>query len=146
MRTSNGSRLTPQKGFSLLEAIVALALLAVGTFTLVSWMNTALLSQSRVEGAYERIDAIHDALEVLHTINPMKEPDGTRNLGSFSIHWESTPMENPRDGAGYPAGRSLYRIGLYHTRVDLYRKGKPWFQFELDQVGYQRVRRQRLPR
>lgn len=133
------------RGFTLLEAIVALSLLAGAGAALFTWLNSNILTLSRVQEAHARAEASRNILEYMETINPMLVPEGKAEWGSIHFHWRAEPVTPPQDGAGYPTGTSLYRIALYKTHIEILKEGSPWFELNLRQVGYKKVREMRLP-
>ena len=130
-----------QSGFSLLESIVALVLLASVGMALFSWINTSVMSLQRVRDANLESEATLNVIEYMQTINPILKPDGKADLGGYSLAWHATQLGPLRDGAGYPAGIGLWQLGLYETDVKITRENQvPWFSLKLKQVGYQRIR------
>lgn len=136
--------MTGQRGFSLLEAIVALALLASVGMALLSWLNGSLISLRRVQEVAAVQAAARDALAYLDTINPMLTPQGETELGEWRLRWQAREVEPVREGAGYPGGIGLFDVGLYDTRVWLERDGRTIEEFVLRQVGYRKVREQQM--
>ena len=136
--------MTGQRGFSLLEAIVALALLASVGMALLSWLNGSLISLRRVQEVAAVQAAARDALAYLDTINPMLTPQGETELGEWRLRWQAREVEPAREGAGYPGGIGLFDVGLYDTRVWLERDGRAIEEFVLRQVGYRKVREQQM--
>jgi general secretion pathway protein I len=135
-----------QRGFTLIEAIVALVLIATTGMALFSWINTNIITLNRVQLANAQSSATANVLDYMAGINPMATPQGSATLGDYRITWDATVEEAPRDGAGYPYGVSLYQIALYQTKVTVLQAGdKPWFDFTLTQTGYKRVRSQAAP-
>lgn len=127
-------------GFSLLEAIVALALVASIGITLLSWLNGSLIGLRRVQAISETQAARRNALAYLAHINPMLTPEGEIQLGGWRLRWQAREVEPARDGVGYPAGTGLYLIGLYDTTARLERGADETEEFTLRQVGYRLVR------
>ena len=135
-----------QKGFTLIEAIVALVLMATTGMALFSWVNSNILTLQRVQASNAQTAATANALEYLQTVNPMATPEGTTTLGDHKLHWKSEVLTEVRDGVSYPTGTSLYQLAMYQTQVDLQTdEGKDWFSFKLQQVGYKKVREIRPP-
>lgn len=135
-----------QRGFTLIEAIVALVLMATTGMALFSWVNSNIITLNRVQASNTQDAATANALEYLSGINPMATPEGSAALGSYKLLWQAKPIADPRDGASYPVGISLYQIGLYQTEVSIERlDGQAWFAFRLQQVGYKKVRDVRPP-
>lgn len=130
-----------QLGFTLIEAIVALVLVASTGMALFGWINSNIITLNRVQEANAQSAATASVLDYMHAINPMVKPVGETDLGAYRIEWKATPSTEPRDGAGYPYGVSQFQLALYDTRIQIFQvDGKPWFEFTLQQVGYQKVR------
>ncbi len=135
-----------QRGFTLIEAIVALVLIATTGMALFTWINSNITALSRVREMNARNEATLNAVEYMNNVNPMVAPEGRADLGIFSLSWKAEAMTDPRDGANYPYGIGIYQLALYQTRVTLTRPDRqPWFDFGLQQVGYKKVRDLKLP-
>lgn len=134
-----------QRGFTLLEAIVALTLIALAGAALFSWVNANMISLARVRDVNERSLATENILDLMQKIDPMLSPTGERDLGSYSVRWNVEAVAGPQDGANYPRGLSLYKLALFRNHISVIKGGDIWFEFDLRQVGYQRVRTLRLP-
>lgn len=130
-------RKTPDRGrgFSLLEVLVALVLLASVGMALYGWVNSDLISFGRVQDHVERERVSRLALSYLETVNPMTDPVGQQTFGAYRMRWQAELLEEPRQGIA-PAGvPSLYRLGLYRVRVEVEHPQRSW-QFEFRKVGY----------
>ncbi|MBI1778294.1 MAG: prepilin-type N-terminal cleavage/methylation domain-containing protein [Proteobacteria bacterium] len=133
-----------QRGFTLLEAIVALVLIAITLMPLYEWVGRSLAGMSKVADTARQAEAQLSAVAVLAAVNPMEEPLGTVDTGSYRIRWRSTPMTDPVDDTGYPRGVGLYLVALYKVRAEIWRNDALWFAFDVDQVGFHRVRTQQV--
>jgi general secretion pathway protein I len=130
-----------QQGFTLIEAIVAMVLVATTGMALFSWINSNLITLNRVQEANAESAATSNVVDYLSTVNPMITPEGEAKLGDYQVRWKATISDEPRDGAGYPYGTSLYQLALYQTQVQVQKPdGQAWFDFTLQQVGYKQVR------
>lgn len=130
-------------GFSLLEAVVALVILASAGWALFSWVNASIVSLRRVEDANARSAATSNAVEFMQTVNPMLRPQEEVSLGSYRIVWQATAATTPVPGTDLQRGLSNYDLALYDTTVRAFRddgSDRPWFEFRLRQVGFKRVR------
>lgn len=127
-------------GFSLLEAIVALAILASVGLALFAAMNQSLQMVARAEAARERETALRNAVAWLQTVNPAQTPSGEQALGDYVLHWSSELVEPPRDEASGYLRAGLYRIGLYDVHLRLDRSGRPFADLHMRRVGYLQVR------
>lgn len=130
-----------QHGFTLMEAIVSLVLIATTGMALFSWVNSNIITLNRVQESNAENAATLNALEYMHGINPMNSPQGQASLGAYRLSWQAEATTDPRDGASYPSGISLYQLAMYQTRISIQKPdGKFWFGFTLQQVGYKKVR------
>jgi len=130
-----------QHGFTLIEAIVSLVLMATTGMALFSWINTNLITLSRVQAINAQDSATSNALEFITKINPMDSPSGQTQLGAYRLSWQAQATTEARDGASYPMGIGLYQFVMYQTTVSVDQTdGQPWFSFNLQQVGYKKVR------
>jgi general secretion pathway protein I len=129
-----------QKGFTLLEAIVALVLVATTGVALLDWINTNLFSLQRVEASQQRVEAIRNALAFMETVNPFTDQYGEETIGIYKISWNAMPVKSPRDGMNTGGYISLFRVGLYDTNVEVYSENTLLARFTLRQVGFKQVR------
>ena len=124
-----------QRGFSLLEAVVAMVLISGVGYALFGWINSNIMSLNLIRDANARAEATQNILEYMSTINPMLKPEGNASLGLYKIRWQSKPVTLVQDG------KSLYQLALYDTMVRTEGgDGQQWFEFRLRQVGYKKVR------
>lgn len=147
-RTASSHR--NESGFTLLEAIVAIALLGALLVPLYNLMTRNLDGLFRVGDANLHSEVMLNALALLDTVNPMERPEGSAELGAYVLRWRSELLTAPIDGVGFPAGQSLYQIAMYRTNAEVLRLGRDnqlsnWFSFDLRQVGWKQVRQFRLP-
>ena len=135
-----------QRGFTLIEAIVALVLMATTGMALFSWINSNIITLSRVQAINAQDTATANALEFIAKINPMDNPSGHTQLGAYRLSWQAEATTEARDGASYPSGVGLYQFVMYQTTVSVEQnEGQPWFSFKLQQVGYKKVRSIKSP-
>jgi prepilin-type N-terminal cleavage/methylation domain-containing protein len=102
-----------QSGFTLIETIVALAILGTAMVTFFAFLSNALGSAHRMELASVAYDRRTNALEIATAINPMELPEGSLNLGPYSIAWSANLLGNVRQSSRYPAGAGIFKVALY---------------------------------
>lgn len=129
-----------QRGFSLLEALVAMVILASSGWALLDWVNASVASLRRVEDANARSEVSRNIIEYMQGVNPSQRPQGQVDLGEARVQWTAALVAGPTDNIEYPRGQGVYEIGLYRTTVRAYRGQALWLELELKQVGYRRVR------
>lgn len=138
-RSAGRARL--QAGVSLLESIVALAVVGIVGTVLFTWAVSMQRSLASVQEQTARREAVLNALEFLKTINPMERTEGSQQLGRYQIRWRASEAAPPTDAVEYPTGIGPYRVALYRTHVIVDLDDRPaWHQFDVKQVGYRRVR------
>lgn len=125
-----------ERGFSLLEAIVSLVLIAgVGT-ALFGWINGNIQALGRVHEANAKSEVTLNVLEYMRGVNPMIAPRGDAVLGNHRIRWESRPATGIVDRP-----ETLYQFALYDTHIDVGGvDGQESFVIALQQAGYRQVR------
>ena len=128
------------RGFSLLEAIVALTILAAAGLALFAAMSQSLQMVGRAERAREVDSALLNAVAWMETVNPAETPQGEQQLGQVTLRWTSEPLETPRDSMTGYLRAGLYRVGLYQVRLELTRAGQPPVETTVRRVGYLQVR------
>jgi general secretion pathway protein I len=139
------SERTRAAGFTLLEAIVALAILAAAGLALFAAMSQSLQMVERAQQAREEDTALRNALAWSERINPMLQPDGEQALGDWSLRWHAEAVEPPRDGATNSLQPGLYQLGLYRMQLGLWRDGRLQREASLRRVGYRQVRQPVAP-
>ncbi|MDH1450851.1 type II secretion system GspH family protein [Aeromonas veronii] len=108
-----------QQGFSLLEAIVALTILAGATMALFGWIGGSLSQLTRAESYIEVAPALQSAVNYLKSQDLGNKAQGTFESGGVFISWHASPIEKERNGVmGSNFILSLYRVELTITRND----------------------------
>ena len=135
------SRVRCDGGFTLLEAVVAMVLLSGAGVALFAWINTEIAALSRVQESNARAEAMVNAVEFMHTVNPMTAPEGKVSFAAYRLEWKARAISAVQDGVGYPAGTSLFQLALFDNHITVQQlDGTPWFEFTLRQIGFKRVR------
>lgn len=107
-----------ERGFGLLEAIVALTLLATSGLTLFSWVQQNMQTAARLSQTQARARLILDAQALLQTVNPSKERVGERQVASLRVTWTSEPLEPLHASATLmPPTTGPWLMGLYRVEV-----------------------------
>lgn len=142
-RTDGGER-----GFGLLEALVALVLLSSIGFTLLAWVQQNLDTMHRMRGFYAEQEARKLVIEWLHSLNPMERPTGETTIGeTIRLEWKAEPQGNVIQQMGYPRGVGLYDVRLYKISVSVYRReeAQPWFSENVSGIGFRQARTMDMP-
>ncbi len=127
-------------GFTLLEAIVAIAIIGLTLLPLVSYISLASSQLQRSADANEQSIVTQSVLALMTPVNPLLEPDGQLPLDrDIKIAWKSETLVQPNTSALLGAGLAGYRLGFYKVHVTVSRAdASEWFTFDLRKVGYDR--------
>jgi general secretion pathway protein I len=125
------------RGFTLLEAIIAIAILGIALIPLLSFTSQSVLQLHAAADSNARSIAEQNVLAFLETLNPLDQPTGSTTLGDLRVQWSSKPLvdqsQNTTPGSALP----YYVIGFYSVDVRVSRDGAdPWFEFAARKVGY----------
>ncbi len=117
-------RATRRGGFSLIEALVALAIAALAFTAIFELQAQMTLGQMRLQRTLDSAAIQLNALELVRDVNPMEEPFGERSLSSGQIvSWTSIAVTEPRRNAGFPAGDGAFDVALFDVDVAIQTQG-----------------------
>ncbi len=125
-------------GFSVMETLVAVALLAIAIIPLYAFQQTLANAAQRLQTASDLLDAQESALAILQTMDPVAQPAGEMDLGEWRLSWESRELASEQPADGY-LGTSIWGITLYEVDATLER-GATRHAFSIRRVGWIQVR------
>jgi len=131
---------TRNNGFSLLEAIVAMAIVASFGMAIFAWINANLNTLNKIQSKSEHDQIVRTVVEYMQDIDIMEQPEGNENIGQYSVFWKSTLIEPVKDGANRTGGKSEFEVGLYLADVSVNYDTKLMASFSVRLVGYKKVR------
>ncbi len=106
-------------GFGLLEAIVALALLAGTGLALLGWIQQSLQSATRLRNAEQEARLLLSAQTLVELINPAEQAAGSLEASGLTITWQSQTVGPPVRNITFAEGRpGPWQIGLYKLTVN----------------------------
>lgn len=130
-----------QRGFSMLEMIAALTILAIGSMVLFSWLGQTTNQLTRFQNQEQESLARLQAIEYLSSQNPTLMPNGKQSFDTFNMTWKSERMSELRETVSPSEGLGLYQVGLYNVQVSTFdHSGRAWFGFQVKLAGFQQVR------
>lgn len=131
------------RGFGLLEAIVALTLLAGTGMVLFAWIHQSQDGLRRSQRAEWRARLQLEAVEFLQTLNPAEKEQGQLDLPGLRLQWTSVLLEPARPNATFvPPEAGPWLLSLYRVKVQVQSTEDASVQADFDQVLVGR-RRQR---
>lgn len=128
-------------GFSLIEALVALAIASMTLMAIFELQIQMTRNQQRAALAIEQVAVQENALALTRSLNPMAQPQGRIELpGGDVVVWSSEPRGERRVNAGFPAGQGAFEVQLYRVTVEVERaQGRPPAPLIFDRVGWRRL-------
>lgn len=130
--------MTPRGGFSLIEALVALAIAAMTLAVIFELQVQMVRGQQRAAQAMDQVQAQENALALTRDINPMLRPEGVIALpGGDVIRWSAEPKGRPVLNAGFPTGNGQYEVQIFTVTVEVDRRVGPTPQpMVFDRLGW----------
>jgi general secretion pathway protein I len=134
------------RGFTLLEAIVAIAIVGIAIITIVTFVSQMVGALTRAGDVNAQNLAKQAIIEVLEPLNPLEQPNGEDQIGDLALRWESENVVPPNTATRVGTGLSGFSMGFYNVTVSVDRADrKPWFSFAKRKVGYRRMGAGSLP-
>ena len=134
-----------QAGFTLLEALVAIVLMAGAGMALYGWVSTNLQNLGQVFQAEDRLNVERAAMEAVLAVNPMQQLSGSLDIDLYQVQWEASPIEETRRGTSTLGGWGGFQIGLYEMQVTVNRGEETISRFSFRHVGYERLTKVMFP-
>ena len=127
-------------GFTLLEAIVAMALVAVAVMPLYGFFSRSLDGLNRAAEVNRESEVSLSAIAFLSGLNPMERPTGEDAFGQLRIRWKSQELVPATDVMAYPRGLGIHQAALYEVTGEILDGSKVRTTVAIRLVGYKRVR------
>ena len=124
------------RGFSLLEAVVALALIGLAGSALFTWLDATLLSASRVREVNGTALLMLNAIPLVEQVNPMESPAGKLEAAALTVSWQSRPLGEVRTSTPLGESEGLFLVGLYALDVVATAPNAEEARFTLRRVGW----------
>jgi general secretion pathway protein I len=129
-----------QRGFSLLEAIVALTILATSGVALFGWFSVTYDGLERVQV----VQARHQLMDNLHvffsTVNVQQEGIHRMSINEYDVTWHATLVEPEQIGRAAGGALSNFDFGLYDIEINISQNSKNFAVYHTRVVGYRKVR------
>ena len=125
-----------QHGFSVLEAIVAVALIAGAFLPLLALQTQLTRTAIAVERAEETLQARNNAMALLQVVNPTLQPTGEENLGNCVLTWTSQAISQTGPARGSAGDFGRFDVTLYEVSATLTFANGRIDVFTVRQVGW----------
>lgn len=130
-------RLAKQRGFTLLEAIVALAILATSALALYAWLNSSLIILKRVDDVYRTAAVVESTIEWVATLDPYQQAKGSETIAGMQVQWQFTPVGNVLPAYDMSGNLSVNDAQLFRAKIIVRDEQQVVAQFEVMQLGLQ---------
>jgi type II secretory pathway component PulJ len=122
-----------ESGFSTLEVIAAVAIIAIALVPIATLQIQLTRAQARLAEAHTESTDVHNAMALLRDINPMTAPSGARRLDDQStLTWTSAAVSPLRQSVTPPG----FEVQLYRVNGVIQRTNAPTTTIQLDLVGW----------
>ncbi len=108
-----------QAGFSLLEALVAVALIAAAFLPLLALQGQLARTVIAVERAETNVKDMTSALSYLRVMNPMKTPEGSEKIGDATLSWTARPVSDERPALDQGGAPGRFMLQLYDIEAEI---------------------------
>ena len=133
------------RGFTLLEAIVALAIFSAGAMALYGLFSANLLGLARARDVAGQLPVVEQAVERLSLINPHQQAQGEFQLGPTNVVWDATLLEPVRQSQNAVGFMGSFEVGLYQVDFELSEGERLLGTWQMRLVGYEAVRTTPFP-
>lgn len=133
----------PGGGFTLLEAVVALAIFAAAGIALYALFSNNLFALARIDENQRQVAAVRQAVERLAVVNPWHERQGQFRIDDVDVVWSAQPVEPLRNGKTSFGELGAFDVGLFEVQFEIFhisRPGRALGRWRLRQVGFDLVR------
>lgn len=127
-------------GFTLLEAVVAMAIFAAAGMALYALFNANLISLGRAQDVTAQLPTVHRAMEHLSSIDPAQQPTGQIELGAYDVTWSSRLMEPVRESQTAQGYRGYHELGLYEITFDVSQRDELVASHRLRVISQRQIR------
>ncbi len=134
----NNQSKNAEAGFSVLEAMISVAIMAAALLPLMSLQSQFVTTSLAYERMSERIDIRQDVLNRLEGMNFSRFPIGEEQLGAYQLSWFAERVQNSSQNNVGAQNDSLgrYDLRLYSVTVEISHKGVKTESFSLNGVGW----------
>ena len=128
-------------GFSVVEAVIAMAIAAIGLTAILSLQHQLAVSQARNEAKLHSLALRRAALTLIKDINPMARASGQMRIApGLTVSWTSRTIMPPVRGIGFGDRDSAFMVALYElTIVTADTQKGALDQFRVERLGWQRL-------
>lgn len=128
------------RGFTLIETVVSMALFATAGMALYALFSSNLFALSRAQDVSRQIPVVRHAMERLAAVNPWSQEQGAFEFDGVEVTWTARLVEPPRRGQTKYGTLGDFDVALYDVQFDIVEGDRFLGMWRLRQVGYMRMR------
>lgn len=130
-----------RRGFSLIEALVALIIAAMALSGILELQRQLADGQARDQRALDLARLERNAIALTAEVNPTDQPRGAAALaGGRQLRWQAEPLGAPALNTGSRRSGRAFELRLYRlTVLILDAQDRPLGRFAYDRVGWRRL-------
>jgi general secretion pathway protein I len=136
--------ITKSRGFTLLEAMVALVIFSMVAIGIYSWINTNLLTLNRLAEVAATEQVLNSSVERLKLVDMSKETSGRFNVNSYWVEWNADLLEPWKNGVTSAGAIGLYDLGLFNIKLTFSKDDRVVGGYEYRHTSYKQVREFKL--
>jgi len=106
-----------EAGFSVLEALIAMAILSAALIPLLSLQSQFVKTVEVQERAQERLHTKEAALTYIRALNLTSSPEGEMDLGPAIMTWTASLTGPPKQTRGINGTTGKYEMALYDIEI-----------------------------
>ena len=138
-RRATGAPPARARGFTLLEAVVALVVFAAAGGALYGLFSTNLLALARSGDVAAQTPVVRHALAHLAAVNPWQQQQGELAVEGFDVAWRAQLAAPVRTGQT-AFGSGDYDLALYDVEIEVFQQGQRLGVWRTRLVGHHKVR------
>ena len=132
---------TKQNGFSLIEAVVAMVILASSGLALASWFSLNMQNMVRLEERQQSQVLLDNLYQYFSTLRLREEVQNqTLKLAGHEVFWSARLVEPIQVGRSMSGSISNFDLGLYEIEFSVFKDGLELQKYRTRRVGYERIR------
>ncbi|GGY82537.1 type II secretion system protein [Cellvibrio zantedeschiae] len=132
------------RGFTLLEAMVALVIFSMVAIGIYSWVNTNLITLNRLAEVAATEQVLNSSVERLKLVDMSKETSGRFNVNGYWVEWSAELLEPWKNGTTAAGAIGLYDLGLFNVKLSFSKDDRIVGGYEYRHAAYKQVREFKL--
>ena len=126
-------------GFTLLEALVALAILATSGTALLVFYSNAINGLIRATQIQETLLLAENLQPMFNTLTLQEETEQQMEFNGYQIHWHAQPVEPQQQGRNSNGTISRFILGLYDIEVTVLKDDREIDRYTTRNVSWQLI-------